>query len=374
VRILWFNWRDIYNPEAGGAEVLTHEIATRLSSRFGCDVTLFASQFDGAQQKVEIDGIKIIREGGKFGVYSKAVQYYRRYKDNFQLVIDEINVKPFLAPKFVKEIPLVALIHQTSPEQFSHELPFPISYIGRHYLEKKWLSYYRDTTTVTISESTRHELQRLGFTKIFLMPEGLNVTPLKSLPVKESVPTFAFIGRLKKHKLPHHAVQAFSIINQELPDAKFWIIGDGYMRKELQRTKIPNIEFFGRVTNEKKFELLKRAHMILVPAIREGWGLVVTESNSMGTPAVAYDVPGLRDSIKDGKTGFLVRDNSPRELANLAISLFRDSLTLDKISANAITYARQFNWDKSAQVFYDILQAQVKPTITNIPPTSYFQR
>jgi glycosyltransferase involved in cell wall biosynthesis len=373
VRILWFNWRDIYNPEAGGAEVLTHEIATRLTSIFGCEVTLFSSQFDGAQQKVEIDGIKIIRDGGKFSVYNKAVQYYRRYKENFELVIDEINVKPFLAPKFVKQRPVVALIHQTSPEQFSHELPFPLSVIGRHYLEKKWLSYYKDTTTVTVSESTKHELQKLGFTKIFLIPEGLNVTPLKSLAVKESDPTFAFIGRLKRHKLPHHAIQAFSIINKELPDAKFWIIGDGYMRRELQRTKTPNIKFFGRVTNEIKFELLKRAHMILVPAIREGWGLVVTESNSMGTPAVAYNVPGLRDSVKDGQTGFLVRDNNPKELANLAISLFKDSLTLDKISANAVAYARQFSWDKSAQVFHDILQAQFEPTITNISTASYLK-
>jgi hypothetical protein len=125
VQILWFNWRDIQNPEAGGAEVLTHEIATRLVRRFDCDVTLFTSQFKGSEPEANIDGVKTIRAGGKFGVYRKAVQFYKKYSNEFQLIIDEINVKPFLAPNFVKKKPVVALIHQISPEQFTYELSFP---------------------------------------------------------------------------------------------------------------------------------------------------------------------------------------------------------------------------------------------------------
>jgi glycosyltransferase involved in cell wall biosynthesis len=110
--------------------------------------------------------------------------------------------------------------------------------------------------------------------------------------------------------------------------------------------------------------------MILVPAIREGWGLVVTESNAMGTPAVAYNVPGLRDSIKDGQTGLLTHENNPQELASLAISLFRDSRTLIKISANAINFSRQFSWDKSTEIFYHILQQQMGEAIATTPSSS----
>jgi glycosyltransferase involved in cell wall biosynthesis len=370
VQILWFNWRDIQNPEAGGAEVLTHEIATRLVRRFGCDVTLFTSQFESCESEAIIDGVKIIRAGGKFGVYRKAVQYYKKYSSKFQLIIDEINVKPFLAPNFVKKKPVVALIHQISPEQFTYELSFPLGFIGRYFLEKRWLSYYKNIPAVTISESTKLDLLKFGFTKIFMIPEGVSVTPLNNITSKESVPTMVFIGRLKKHKLPHHAVQTFSLIKQKLPEAKLWIIGDGYMRKDLERMRVKDIEFFGHSTNEKKYELLRRAHMILVPAIREGWGLVVTESNAMGTPAVAYNVPGLRDSIKDGQTGLLTRKNNPHELASLAISLFRDSRTLTKISANAINFSRQFSWDKSTEIFYHILQQQMGEAIATAPSSS----
>jgi glycosyltransferase involved in cell wall biosynthesis len=54
---------------------------------------------------------------------------------------------------------------------------------------------------------------------------------------------------------------------------------------------------------------LSRAHIILVPAVREGWGLVVTEANAMGTPAIGYDdVPGLRDSIRHGETGITIME------------------------------------------------------------------
>jgi glycosyltransferase involved in cell wall biosynthesis len=203
-----------------------------------------------------------------------------------------------------------------------------------------------------------------------MIPEGVSVTPLNNTASKESVPTMVFIGRLKKHKLPDHAVQTFSLIKQKLPEAKLWIIGDGYMRKDLERIRVKDIEFFGHTTNEKKYELLRRAHMILVPAIREGWGLVVTESNAMGTPAVAYNVPGLRDSIKDGQTGLLTRENNPQELASLAISLFRDSLSLTRISTNAINFSRQFSWDMSTEIFYHILLQQMGEAIATAPSSS----
>ena len=120
-----------------------------------------------------MDGINTIREGGKYTVYNKAKAYYKRNKNYFDFVIDEINVKPFLTPKFVKEKPILALIHQVSPEQFLYELPFPLSYIGRYYLEEKWLSYYKEMTVVTVSNSSREELKARAFKNIFVIPEGL---------------------------------------------------------------------------------------------------------------------------------------------------------------------------------------------------------
>ena len=315
LRILWLNWRDIKHPEAGGAEVFTHEVMRRLKKK-GYEVTLFSERFPDALQLEYVDDVRIIREGGKFNVYSKAKEYYNKYKKSYDIVVDEINARPFLTPKFVKEKPILALSHHVSLEAWSLELPFPLGHIGYYFYHRRGLSYYKNIPTATVSESSKRNLEKIGLKKVFVVPEGLNISPLDNIPQKEPSPTIAFVGRLKRNKLPDHALRAFSLIKKSIPDARMWIMGDGYMRKKLQQTSNSSITFYGRVKENLKYELLSRAHLVMVPGVHEGWGLVVTESNAMGTPAVAYNVPGLRDSIKDGKTGILVKENSPKCLAD----------------------------------------------------------
>lgn len=356
--LLWFNWRDIKNPEAGGAEVLTHEIARRLVKR-GNKVTIFSASFPGCHSKEVIDGITHVRSGGKYSVYKKAREYYKRNHSSFDIIIDEINTRPFLTPMFIKGKPIIALIHQLAREFWFYETPFPINYIGYHFLEKRWLSHYKDIHTVTISDSTKKDLEELGFTKIHLIPEGLNIEPLSEPSPKEVQPTIIFTGRLKKAKLPHHAVKAFSIIKKAIPEAKMWVVGDGYMMDRLRKRNIPDVTFFGRVSNEMKQKLMSTSHLALVPAVREGWGLVVTESNAMGTPAIAYDVHGLRDSVLNGKTGVLTRNNTPEALAEEAIRLLKDRTLLSELSVKALEDSKKYNWDRSAEEFEKILERTI---------------
>lgn len=355
MRILWFNWRDIKNPDAGGAEVFTHEIMRRLAHR-GYDMTLFTSKIPTGIQKENIDGVKVVRAGGNNTVYNKAKRYYNYNKDNYDFVIDEINTRPFLTPKYVKKHPILAIFHQLAREFWFYETIFPLNYIGYYYLERKWLSYYQEIPTITVSNSSKEDLKALGFKKILMVPEGLSVIPLTKLQTKETKPTLVFLGRLKKAKLPHHAIQAFSLIKKEIPDAKMWVIGNGYLYKELKKLNIKDVFFYGHIKNELKFEMLKKAHIILLPAVREGWGLVVIESNAMGTPAIAYNVPGLRDSVRHGETGILVKENSPHELATSAICLLRDQGLLTKYSNNALTFSKQFNWDNTVDEFDRIIR------------------
>jgi glycosyltransferase involved in cell wall biosynthesis len=305
-----------------------------------------------------IDGVDIIREGNKYTVYKQAKNYLKAYKHHYDLIIDEINTRPFFTPKFVREKQVIALIHQLARDFWFYETRFPLNYIGYYYLEKKWLSNYKDVTTLTVSDSTKTDLEELGFKKLFVVAPGLNATPLSTVKEKETNPTVVFIGRLKKAKLPHHALQAFSIIKREIPDAKMWIIGDGYLRKKLESLKSKDVTFFGHVSNEKKYELLSRAHIILVPAVREGWGLIVTEANAMGTPAIGYDVHGLRDSIRHDETGITIKERSPEAMAQQAILLLRDSNRLFKYSTNALEFSKQFSWDKTASSFHKVLNNQ----------------
>lgn len=355
MRILWFNWRDIKNPNAGGAEVFTHEVMSRLAKK-GYDMTLFTSRISNLLREEKIDGVKIVRGGGKMTVYRKAKEFYNKNKNDYDFIVDEINTRPFLSPAFVKEKPILAVFHQLASEFWFYETFFPLNFIGYHYLERKWLSCYRNIPTVTVSNSSKEDLEELGFTRILMVPQGLSVTPLSKVPEKESSPTIAFLGRLKKAKLPHHAMQAFDLIKKEIPNSKMWIIGDGYMSTKLKKLDIRDVFFYGHIKDQLKFKMLGRAHIVLVPAIREGWGLVVTESNAMGTPVIAYNVPGLKDSVINKRTGILVEGNNPTALASSAIALLQDTAMLTKYSNNALTFSRQFSWDNTASAFENIIR------------------
>jgi glycosyltransferase involved in cell wall biosynthesis len=190
------------------------------------------------------------------------------------------------------------------------------------------------------------------------MPPGLKVPPLSNVKEKEANPTVVFIGRLKKAKLPHHALQTFSIIKREIRNAKMWIIGDGYFRNRLELSETKDVTFHGYISDENKYDLLSRAHIILVPAVREGWGLVVTEANAMGTPAIGYNVHGLRDSIRHGETGISIMEKTPAAMAKEAILLLRDSERLSNYSKNALDYSRQFSWDNTVESFKKVLHNQ----------------
>jgi glycosyltransferase involved in cell wall biosynthesis len=359
VRILWFNWRDKKHPDAGGAELYTHEVMARLKQR-GHDITLFTADIPDRIKEDEIDGIKIIRNGGKFTIYINAKKFYKANRKHFDLVVDEINGRPFLTPQFVKDKPIIALFHQSIREEWFYETVFPLNMLCYFYLEKKWMSFYKDMTTITVSNSSKEDLtSSYGIKKIEIAPIGLSVKPIDQVPVKEDTPTLVFIGRMKKHKLPHHAMQAFEIIKSKIPDAKLNIIGDGYLLDKLKKqNKNLDVFFHGRLTNELKYNLLKKAHLILMPSVREGWGLVVTEANAMGTPAVAYNVSGLRDSVVNNITGVLTDSNTPQSLAEASVNLLNDPGKLKALSSNALEFSRRFNWDVTTNVFDRVIQQQ----------------
>jgi hypothetical protein len=164
LKILIFNWKDIKNPEAGGAEVFTHENAKAWVNA-GNEVTLFTSKYPKCAEEEVLDGVRIVRSGGKYSVYWRAKRYYRRRfsRECYDLVVDEINTRPFLTPRFMNKDKIIALIHQLAREYWFYETPFPINYIGYYLLEERWLRNYIDIPTVTVSESTRQDLLNLGF-------------------------------------------------------------------------------------------------------------------------------------------------------------------------------------------------------------------
>lgn len=355
MNILWFNWKDILNPEKGGAEIYTHEIAKRLVKK-GYSITLFTSKFKGCKNEEFVDNIKIVRKGGKFTVYLKAISFCKKNHTKFDIIIDEINTIPFLTHKFANNIKVIALIHQLAKEFWFYETLFPINLIGYHILEPKLLKHYVNIPTITVSNSTKKDLEKLGFKKVFVVHNGLNVRAVNKIPEKYKQPAIIFVGRMKKAKKPQDVIKAFKIVKKEVRNAMLWMVGDGYLRKKLEKITNKNVKFFGYVDNKTKNELVKKAWVIAVPGVREGWGQVVTDANALGTPAVGYNIPGLKDSIKQGYNGILV-ESEPESLAEGLIEIITNDKLRKKLSKNAIKWAKKFSWNKSAKEFEKIIKS-----------------
>jgi glycosyltransferase involved in cell wall biosynthesis len=358
LKILLFNWRCWLNPEMGGAEVFTYEVLKRWAAE-GHNVTLFTSKFHGCKEEEFIDGVRIVRQGGKFSVYWKAKSFYRNHarKEGFNIVIDEINTRPFFTPNFVDDgEQLYALIHQLAREYWFYETPFPVNYIGYHILENRWLRNYVNVPTVTVSESTRRDLLSLGFKRVHVVPEGLNFKPLDRIPKKEDRPIVVYAGRLKRAKRPDHAIKAFKLVKEQVSDAELWVIGDGYFRKSLEKTAGEGVKFWGSLPDKNRRELLERAWVLVNPSVREGFGLNVIEANALGTPCLVYNVPGLRDAVINGETGFIVNSGDIRGLAKKIIEIITDDRLRLGLSEKALAYSSRFSWDRVADEFMNIIK------------------
>jgi glycosyltransferase involved in cell wall biosynthesis len=320
----------------------------------GHEVDQVSAGFDGGDPHDDQSGIQVHRVGDKWSVYREAKRFYRRSSSKYDVVIDEINTRPFGTVRYVDRGERVfALVHQLAREFWYHEMPYPVAFLGDHFLEEHWLKPYHNVPTFAVSNSTLKDLDALGFTKVRIALQGLNYLPLDAVPPKLDTPTVVFVGRFTKAKRPDHALEAFKIARKQIPDLQLKMIGRGYMRDSLIQHKGEGAEILGYLPLEEKSEIISRSNILLVPAVREGWSIVVTEANALGTPAIGYHVNGLVDSIKDGQTGLLC-DPNPQDMASKIVELFRDPTRLRTMSSVALEDSRQYSWDTSAE---DMLRA-----------------
>ena len=327
MRILILNWKDTSHQLAGGAEVFTEEIAGELALR-GHDVTLFVSAVEGRPGRETRSGFQIVRDGGRLGVYRSARRFWSEQRaGSYDVVVDEINTRPFLTPRWIKDTPVVALIHQLAREIWSYETPLPVALLGRYLLEPWWLRSYRDVPAMTVSASSAESLrQHHGWRRVTVIPEGSAPHPVPDVP-KEPDPTVVFLARLVAMKRPEHAIDAFGMVADRFPRAQLWMIGDGPLSARLRAAAPPGVTFLGRVRQEELRERLARAHALVATSVREGWGLNVSEAAACGTPSIGYHVPGLVDSIP--ASGGLLVEPTPAALAKALVELFDGSFALE---------------------------------------------
>ncbi len=352
MKILILNRRDIANPAGGGAEIYTHEIARGLVDEYKCEVTMFASRFSGAAREEIIDGVRYVRRGNEATVHLRGFYYALRNRQNFDRIIDEFNGFGFLTFFLPNSI---LLIHQLYREFWFRELGFigVIPYV----IEPLLLRLYRGKRAITVSNSTKKDLENIGFRDVSIVMNAVKHILTSPSLEKEDTPTLVFLGRLKSTKRPEDAIKIFRKVKENIPTINLWIIGRGPEEEKLKMIakESDGITFLGWVDEEKKMGLLRQAHLLLVPSVREGFGINVIEAASVGTPSIGYDVPGLRDSIRHGETGYLV--SSREEAASRVVELLVNRKSYEEMSFKCISYSREFDWRKRVDEFWQIINA-----------------
>ena len=363
MKILLLNWMDMANPVAGGAEVHLTEIFRRFVDR-GDKVTLVSSGFEGGGALDEYHGIRIIRTGTRETFNFTVPRLIRKLdrQENFDIVVEDINKVPLLTPLYLKKPILVTIPHLFGSAVFQETNPLVASYV--YLMERPIPFVYRHAEFEVISESTAHDLEKRGVApdKIRVVHCGMDHETYHVAPGIEKFdqPTILYVGRLKRYKSVDVVVRALPLIRKHIPGARLTIVGSGDGLNELKKLcgKLDiceHVVFTGFVTTSEKVDWMRRSHVIVNPSPKEGWGLTNIEANACGTVAVASDTDGLRDSVRDGETGLLFPYGDHETLAGHVVKLLDDADMRERLTKNALTWAKRFTWDGAARKTMDIV-------------------
>lgn len=360
MRILWLTWKDRTHPLSGGAELLSSEMARRLAAD-GHEVKVVTSAVVGRPARETLDGYEVIRGGNRVTVYPRALWFVvTRLRGWPDLVIEEINTVPFFSRLVTRRAPQrFVLFYQLCREIWFFQLPRTIGAIG-YLTEPLYLRLLARDPALAMSESTRRDLVRHGFPaeRVAVTGAAISLEPLASpeAGVKTDAPTIVSLGSVRPMKRTLDQVRAFEHAKRRLPRLRLIVAGETdseYGQKVLDAIRSSpyhaDIDYLGRVDETRKRELLEQAHLILVTSVKEGWGLIVTEAASQGTPAIVYDVDGLRDSVRGGETGLVVPP-SPSALADGIVRLLGDPALYASL--------QRAGWEWSQTITFDALYAR----------------
>ncbi len=300
-----------------------------------------------------------MRRGGKYSQYLRVAAYLLTRSKEYDVVIDDINGVPFFSSIFSR-VPVIAVIHHiVGWPIFRKELAFPLSVVG--YLGERSIPFfYSRCPFVTVSDSSKMELVDFGVKEgaISVIQNAIDFS-CDAEYERSPIPRIIYFGRIKDYKRVDHVIKAFSNVRAKVPGAELIIAGRGDFAPlgnlVAQLGLEGSVHFQGEVDDEEKKRLLSSSWVFVTASMKEGWGISVIEANACGTPAVAYDVPGLRDSIRDGQTGALSREEGIEDLSRNLLAIINDEALRERMSRQAREWAAGFSWEKSADEFEHII-------------------
>ncbi len=361
MRILLVNWNDRENPHAGGAEIHLHELFGRIA-QWGHQVSLITSGWAGCAPHAVVDGIQVTRVGGRYSFALRGRGAVRRALregwggGRFDVVVEDINKVPLFLPTLTR-LPLVAMVPHLFGTTAFAEASAPLAAVV--WAAERLIPWvYRKSGFHAISESTRDDLVRRGIPseRIVVIHPGVDARHYSPDPATPRAPrpTFLYLGRLKRYKGVEFALRAVAVARQARFDITLDICGQGDDRARLEALAATlslgdAVRFLGFVSEEEKRRLLRQAWAVVFPSPKEGWGITNVEAAACGTPALASDSPGLRESVRHGVTGYLVPHGDSRALADRILALAGDPALVERLGRAGRSFAEGLSWDAAAR-------------------------
>jgi glycosyltransferase involved in cell wall biosynthesis len=355
MNILLVNWQDRENPQAGGAEVHLFEIFGRLAAA-GHRVRLICSGWEGAPACAVVGGIPVRRAGRRnsFALVGRSAVRSAIRAERPDVLVEDINKLPLYLAR--EGIPFCALVPHLFGETVFQEAAWPVA-VAVWLAERPLPSAYRGASFHAISESTRDDLVSRGIPAdtVRVIHPGVDSERLTPDPNgrREVVPTFLYVGRLKRYKGIDLAIRALGLARRTRSQLRLVVAGAGDYSPELQRLARElglgeAVDFRGFVSEAEKIALLRGAWAHVFPSPKEGWGITVVEAAACATPSIASDSPGLRDSVRQGETGFLVPHGDVGALAARMLELAGSPALVARLGAAGRRFAEGLTWDAAA--------------------------
>ncbi len=362
------NWRDVRNPEAGGAELHLQEIASHWT-KLGNEVTLLCSSFKNAPKIEKIDGVFVQRIGNKYTIYPSVVKYLLSKKGKrYDAIFESINTIPFFSPCYSR-LPIVAQIYSLENKSvLSQEIKwymtpvFLVAYAASALIPR----IYNGCEVTTISQSSKQLIMKYGFNKdkIHVAYPGVSDSWFESLrnapKIERPNSNLAYLGRLKKYKGVQDILKAIPLIRKKIPGVKLRVVGKGDYEVTLRNISRSlgiqeNVEFCGFVSEQEKASILRSSSLYVCTSLDEGgWTIAAIESQTAGVPVLV--TRSQIDVVSNGVNGYLLDSNDPNLISEKTTSILADKVKWREFSANAEEFSKKFNWENTASVTLDVLR------------------
>jgi glycosyltransferase involved in cell wall biosynthesis len=359
MRVVVVNWRDLGHRHAGGAETYATRVAHAMAAR-GHEVTYLTAR-DAGQRARDVDGTVAVRRlGGRWTVYPLALVWLLVRRGRLDAVVDCQNGIPFFTPLAVGGARVVQVVHHVHTDQFGVHFPGWLAALGRWLEGPAARRVYRRATTVAVSPSTVEAMRdRLGWRgAVHVVPNGNTAAP-GGLPPRAATPTIVCLGRLVPQKRVDRLVGTVAELLDRVPDLRLDVIGGGPEEVALRALAARTggaVVVHGRVGEAEKSRLLGRAWLNVTLSDGEGWGLAVLEAAAHGVPTLCRDVPGLRDSVRQGETGWHVPADLPvADALHRALKDLTDAALAARVARDCRAWAACFDWEVTGVRFAAVL-------------------